>query len=162
MYYTSPFSHTDIWSNHTAWQEDHTGKNPSLKSLCLCRTKCRVARAFYFADLSFCCHFYQLGKCAIVVCFTRILKVLWKTLRGGESRKNKWKISRVWDSLSDNSGLYSYYNFPFSKGAILHRGWVLTVTPKPLLSTAGQHCRTGRDYTGFPELFNIQRERQVK
>lgn len=79
-------------------------------------------------------------------------------LRGGESRKDKWKISRVWNSLSDNPGLCPYYCFPFSRGEILHRGWVLTVIPKPLLSTAGQLCRTDRDCCGFPELFKIQGE----
>lgn len=104
-------------------------------------------------------------KCTAVVGFTRILKAfIRESLWGGESRKDKGQqdFSGVWDRLSDNTGLKPDYCFTFSRGEILHWGWVLTVTPKPLLSTARQQCRTGRDYSGFPELLKIQGEWQVK
>lgn len=144
-------SHTDIWSNYTVWQEDHTEKKPHH----LCGPKC-CNQSFLLCRSLFQLSLLSNGKMRYSGLFHQNIKGF--TLRGGESRKDKWKISRVWNSLSDNPGLCPYYCFTFSRGEILHRGWVLTVIPNALLSTARQLCRKGRDCSGYPELFKIQGE----
>lgn len=134
-------------------KEENISPIPSHRQLSLCCIM-RCNRSFSANRFPF--HFYPEENNTPVVGFTRILKIVEKSLCGdGKARADKGNFHVVWDRPSKTTVYIQIIAWRFLKVKY-------DIKAEYSLSLQSLRCGTRWDHAGVPELLNIQLEWQVK